>query len=151
MREFDTLAQLSAAVGQEVAVTDWVTMPRERIKLFADATDDHQWIHIDADRCARESPWKAPVAHGFLTVSMIPALFEKAVHLGAARMVINYGMNRVRFPAAVVEGARIRGRMTLLKVSELADCAQLEWNVVVECEGQDKPACVAELLMRRYA
>lgn len=151
MRDLDTLDAIRTVVGQEVAVSDWVAMPRERIHLFADATDDHQWIHVDAERCARESPFKAPVAHGFLTLSMIPAMFEKTIGLGAAKMVINYGMNRVRFPAPVPEGARIRARLTLVRVTELTDCAQLEWNVVVECEGEAKPACVAELLLRRYA
>ena len=150
MVDFPSLDALHAAVGKEVAVTGWVPMPRERIALFADATDDHQWIHVDAERCARESPWGAPVAHGFLTLSMIPAMFASTISLGDAKMVVNYGMNRVRFPAPVLQDTRVRARLTLLKVSALDDCAQLEWNVVVECEGQDKPACVAELLLRRY-
>lgn len=150
MRDLDTLDAIRAVLGQEVAVSEWVDMPRERIHQFADATDDHQWIHVDAERCAHESPFKTPVAHGFLTLSMIPAMFERTIGLGGARMVINYGMNRVRFPAPVPEGARIRARMTLLRVVELSDCVQLEWNVTVECEGEAKPACVAELLLRRY-
>lgn len=150
MRNFAGTEELQAAVGQEVAVTDWVPIDRARIGLFADATDDHQWIHVDPERCARESPFGAPVAHGFLTLSMVPALFAGAVGLGGARMVVNYGMNRVRFPAPVREGARIRARLTLLQVTPLDDCVQLTWNVVIECEGQEKPACVAELLLRRY-
>ncbi|QYF93329.1 MaoC family dehydratase [Massilia sp. PAMC28688] len=150
MRDFASLDDLKAAVGQEVALSDWVAIARERIALFADATDDHQWIHVDTERCRRESPWGAPVAHGFLTLSMIPAMFEQAVGLGNASMVVNYGLNRVRFPAPVPEGSRIRARVTLLRVTELDDCAQLEWSVVVECDGQQKPACVADLLLRRY-
>ena len=150
MREFATLSALHDAIGQEVAITDWVAIAPERIAMFADATDDQQWIHVDAERCARESPWSAPVAHGFLTLSMIPAMFAQSIGLGGASMVVNYGMNRVRFPAPVPAGSRIRARLVLNSVTELADCAQLVWNVTVECEGQDKPACVAELLLRRY-
>jgi acyl dehydratase len=150
MREFATLDEMRTLAGQEVAVSDWVEITQQRIGMFADATDDHQWIHVDPERCARESPFKTPVAHGFLTLSLLSSLFEKSMRMADANMVVNYGMNKVRFPAPVPVGSRVRARLTLLKVTDLADGAQLEWNVVMEREGSDKPVCVAELLMRRY-
>ncbi len=150
MREFATLDEMRSLAGQEVAVSEWVEITQQRIGMFADATDDHQWIHVDPERCARESPFKTPVAHGFLTLSLLSSLFEKSMRMADAKMVVNYGMNKVRFPAPVPVGSRVRARLTLLKVSDLADGAQLEWSVVMEREGSDKPVCVAELLMRRY-
>lgn len=150
MREFASLADMQAVVGQEVAVSDWVEMPQERINSFADATEDHQWIHLDQERCARESPFGKPIAHGFLTLSMLSHLFEQSVRMLDATMVVNYGLNRVRFPAPVPVGSRIRARLTLVKIDAIKDGAQLEWHVEVECEGASKPVCVAELLLRRY-
>ena len=150
MREFATLDEMRALVGQEVAVSEWVQITQRRIGLFADATDDHQWIHTDPERCARESPFDVPVAHGFLTLSLVSSLFEKSVGMADAKMVVNYGMNKVRFPSPVPVGSRVRARMTLLKITDLSDCAQVEWSVVVERDGGDKPVCVAELLLRRY-
>jgi acyl dehydratase len=150
MREFATLAEMRSLAGQEVAVSDWVDITQQRVDMFADATDDHQWIHVDPERCVRESPFKAPVAHGFLTLSLLSSLFEKSMRMADAKMVVNYGMNKVRFPAPVPVGSRVRARLTLLKVTDLADGAQLEWSVLMEREGGDKPVCVAELLMRRY-
>ena len=150
MREFATLAEMRALAGQEVAVSAWVEITQQRVAMFADATGDHQWIHVDAERCARESPFKTPVAHGFLTLSLLSTLFEQSVTMLDAKMVVNYGMNKVRFPAPVPVGSRVRARLTLLKVSDLEDGAQLEWSVLMEREGADKPVCVAELLLRRY-
>ena len=151
MREFANLDQMKVLVGQEVALSPWVEITQERIGQFADATADHQWIHVDPARCERESPFEKPVAHGFLTLSLIPSLFEKSMRMLDARMVVNYGMNKVRFPAPVPVNSRVRARMTLVKVDDIADDgAQLEWSVVLECEGEAKPVCVAELLMRRY-
>ncbi len=150
MREFATLDEMRDLVGQEVALSEWVQITQERIGMFADATDDHQWIHVDPERCVRESPFKTPVAHGFLTLSLLSNLFEQSLRMVDAKMVINYGLNRVRFPAPVPVGSRVRARLTLLKIEDLADCAQLQWSVVMEREGEDKPVCVAELLLRRY-
>jgi acyl dehydratase len=150
MRDFATLDALKAVVGQEVAVSDWVTVTQERVNLFADATNDHQWIHVDLDRCKRESPFGGPIAHGFLTLSLLSALFEQSVRMVDANMVVNYGLNKVRFPAPVPVGSRVRARLTLAKVEDIDGGAQLEWNVVVEREGGSKPVCVAELLLRRY-
>jgi acyl dehydratase len=150
MREFASLAEMRGLVGQEVAVTGWVAVEQERVQLFADATDDHQWIHLDVERCKKESPFGGPIAHGFLTLSMVSHLFESAVHMADAKMVVNYGLNKVRFPAPVPVGGRVRARLTLQKIEDIGGGAQLEWQVVVEREGGDKPVCVAELLIRRY-
>ncbi len=150
MRSFASLDELRSVVGQEVAVTEWMEIAQERVNLFADATDDHQWIHVDLERCQRESPFKAPIAHGFLTLSLVSTLFERAIAMVDAKMVVNYGLNKVRFPAPVPVGSRIRARMTLTKVEDIEGGAQLEWSVVMECEGGTKPVCVAELLLRRY-
>lgn len=150
MREFASLAEMRALAGQEVALTEWVAVEQERVQLFADATDDHQWIHLDVERCKQESPFGGPIAHGFLTLSMISHLFESAVRMADARLVVNYGLNKVRFPAPVPVGSRVRARLTLHKVEDIEGGAQLEWQVVVEREGGERPVCVAELLIRRY-
>lgn len=150
MREFKNLDEMRSLVGQEVAVSDWVEILQERVNTFADATDDHQWIHIDIERCKRESPFKGPIAHGFLTLSMLSGLFEKAIHMADATMVVNYGLNKVRFPAPVPVGSRVRARLTLSRIEDIDGGAQLEWHIVVEREGGTKPVCVAELLIRRY-
>jgi acyl dehydratase len=150
MREFASLNDMRALAGQEVAVTDWVEVTQQRVDLFADATDDHQWIHVDPERCKTESPFGGPIAHGFLTLSMLSSLFENAIRMTDATMVVNYGLNKVRFPAPVPVGSRIRARLTLQKVEDIEGGAQLEWSVVVEREGGTKPVCVAEMLMRRY-
>jgi acyl dehydratase len=150
MRDFATLDALKAVVGQEVAVSDWVMVTQERVNLFADATNDHQWIHVDLERCKTESPFGGPIAHGFLTLSLVSALFEQSVRMVDANMVVNYGLNKVRFPAPVPVGSRVRARLTLTKVDDIDGGAQLEWTVVVEREGGSKPVCVAELLLRRY-
>ena len=150
MREFASLAEMRGLVGQELAVTDWVPVSQERVNLFADATDDHQWIHVDIERSKRESPFGGPIAHGFLTLSMLSSLFEKAIRMADATMVVNYGLNKVRFPAPVPVGSRVRARLTLQKVEDIEGGAQLEWQVTIEREGGAKPVCVAELLIRRY-
>ncbi len=150
MREFSSLAEMQALVGQELAVSEWVEITQERVNIFADATDDHQWIHLDLERCARESPFGGPVAHGFLTLSLISGLFARALCMVDAKMVVNYGLNKVRFPAPVPVGSRVRARLTLQQVEPVDGGAQLEWGVIVEREGGAKPVCVAELLVRRY-
>ncbi|NHZ80315.1 MaoC family dehydratase [Massilia sp. CCM 8695] len=151
MREFSSLAEMQALVGQELAVSDWVEITQEHVNLFADATDDHQWIHVDLERCARASPYGGPVAHGFLTLSLISGLFDRTLRMVDAKMVVNYGLNKVRFPAPVPVGSRVRARLALQQVEPIEGGAQLAWSVVVEREGGTKPVCVAELLIRRYA
>ncbi len=150
MRSFANLAAMKAEIGNEVAVSDWVAITQARIDLFADATGDHQWIHTDAERAARESPYGATVAHGFLTLALLPALLVNALHMVDMTMGLNYGLNKVRFPAPVPVGSRLRARLTIAAIDDIADGAQILWGVVIEREGGDKPVCVAEFVMRRY-
>lgn len=151
MREIPTLAALKALIGQEVAVSAWFGIPQARIDQFAEATDDHQWIHVDRERAVRESPYGDTVAHGFLTLALLPAMLASALRMADMKMGVNYGLNRVRFPRPVPVNSRVRGRLTLSSVEDLPDGgAQLTWDIVVEREGSDKPVCVAEFLMRRY-
>jgi acyl dehydratase len=147
---FDSLQQLKGLIGQEVAVSDWMEITQERVNQFADATGDHQWIHIDPERAARESPYRKTVAHGFLTLSLLAQFAQQTIKFSKARMGINYGFNRVRFTAPVPVGAKIRTRFTLKEVEEIKGGAQTTWNVSMECEGESKPSCVAEWVTRRY-
>lgn len=150
MKTFENLSELRALVGQEVAVSDWITVTQEQVNLFAQATGDHQWIHVDVER-ARAGPFGAPIAHGFLTLSLIPKLFESAMEIRSSGMGVNYGLNKVRFTLPVPVGSRLRGRMKLLACEPIDnDGMQMSWQVTVEREGADKPACVAETLARRY-
>lgn len=151
MREIGTLAELKELIGQDVATSDWVEITQQRVQQFADATGDHQWIHLDVERSQRESPYGATIAHGFLTLSLLPALMQSAVHMPDARLSVNYGLNRVRFTAPVPVGSRVRAQMKLLALEEIPGGAQLTWLVTMEREGSDKPVCVAESVTRRYA
>jgi acyl dehydratase len=150
MTEIESIAKLSEHVGQEVAVSDWLEVTQERINGFAEATEDRQWIHIDPERAARESPFKQAIAHGFLTLSLLSELMRLAVAVGGVRMGINYGLNRVRFVSPVPAGSRIRGRFMLSGFEEIKGGAQATWNVTVERDGGDKPCCTAEWLVRYY-
>ncbi len=149
VRRFARLADLQPLVGQEIGLSDWLTVDQHRIDLFADATEDHQWIHVDPVRSAA-GPFGATVAHGFLTLSLLPPFFASGFHIEGIRMGINYGLNRVRFPAPVRVGSRLRGRFKLLAYVPLEGGAQITVEVTVEMEGSDKPACVAESVSRRY-
>lgn len=150
MKTFETLAELAACVGQEVAVSDWVTITQEQVDRFADATGDHQWIHVDPER-ARQGPFGAPIAHGFLTLSLLPRFFGSTFDVRGVRMGVNYGLNKVRFTAPVPVGSRLRARSTLLSAEPIAgDGLQTAWQVQIEREGGDKPVCVAESLVRHY-
>jgi acyl dehydratase len=137
-------------VGKEVAVTDWTSVTQERIDEFAGATGDGQWIHVDRERAARESPYRTTVAHGFLTLSLLPHFFKEAVEIQGARMGINYGLNRVRFTGPVPSGSRVRARFRLASAEDIEQGVQMVWNVTVEIEGADKPALVAEWITRRH-
>jgi acyl dehydratase len=144
------LAELPALVGQEVAVSDWITITQEQINLFAQATGDHQWIHVDVEK-AKAGPFGAPIAHGFLTLSLIPKLFETSFMIVDSRMGVNYGLNKVRFTAPVPVGSRVRGRMKLLASEPIEkDGMQMTWQVTMEREGSDRPVCIAESVSRRY-
>lgn len=151
MRIIESLADLPPLVGQEVATSDWITITQEQVNLFAEATGDHQWIHVDVER-AQAGPFGAPIAHGFLTLSLIPRFFESALEIRGTRMGVNYGLNRVRFTAPVPVGSRLRARMKLLECLPLeGNGVQTAWLVTVEREGSEKPACIAESISRRYA
>jgi acyl dehydratase len=150
-REVADIEELKSLVGEEVAVGDWVEITQERINQFAEATSDHQWIHEDVERCKRESPFGTTIAHGYLTLSLIPHLSQNSFAIRQPlRMAINYGSNKVRFTSPVPAGSRVRNRMTPLEVSDVAGGWQVRWQVTVEIEGKDKPACVAEVISRLY-
>jgi acyl dehydratase len=151
MRTIDGLDALRGLVGQEVGASDWRPVTQERINAFADVTDDHQWIHVDPVRAARETPFGGSIAHGFLTLSLISSLLRSAVSVSGLSMSINYGLNRVRFVSPVPAGARIRGVVSLGALTEIDGGAQATWNVVVEREGGSKPCLAAEWLVRYYA
>lgn len=144
------LRELESRVGEEVGVSPWVEMPQERIDLFAKATEDFQWIHVDPAR-AKGSPFGTTIAHGFLTLSMVPKLVESTFEFSDRKMGVNYGLNKVRFTAPVPAGANIRGRFKLAKYEKLDDGGvQTTWSVTVEREGGDKPVMVAETVSRHY-
>ena len=150
MRTFQTLAELAALVGQEVAVSDWITITQEQVNQFAQATGDHQWIHVDVER-AKAGPFGGPIAHGFLTLSLIPKFFESSFEIAQSRMGVNYGLNKVRFMAPVPVGSRLRARMKMLQCDAIDNQGvQMVWEVAVQREGSDKPVCVAESIVRRY-
>jgi acyl dehydratase len=154
MRAFESLAELEAVVGQDVTVGDWITIDQERVDRFAEATDDRQWIHVDPER-AKRGPFGAPIAHGFLTLSLLPHLMASAIDIRNTVMGVNYGLNKVRFPSPVPVGSRLRARFKLLSLEHLPPQmghpgAQLVWETTIEREGGDKPVCVAETVTRRY-
>jgi acyl dehydratase len=148
----ENLESLKAFVGREIRVTDWLTLTQERVQQFAEATEDRQWIHVDRERAQKESPYGAPIAHGFLTLSLLSYFLKQAIEIhGGVRMGINYGLNRVRFPAAVRTGSRIRACVSLQSLKELPDCLEAVFSISVECEGAEKPCCVAEWIVRYYS
>jgi len=146
---FDSLDELKAAIGTEVGLSDWIEVPQERINTFADATGDHQWIHTDPERAA-QGPFGTTIAHGFLTLSLLPVLAQGVTTVNGVRMGVNYGLNKVRFPAPVPVGSRVRARFELLSVEDIEGGAQVVTRVTVEREGGDKPVCVAEAVSRIY-
>lgn len=148
--EFRDMEELCQRIGQEVAVSEWLTVTQERVDQFADATDDHQWIHVDAERAAK-SPLGGTIAHGFLTLSLISYFMGQTITFPPSRMTLNYGLNRVRFTAPVRTGKRVRARIRLLEVKEANDGAvDTIWDVTIELEGSERPACVAQTISRRY-
>jgi acyl dehydratase len=146
----DGVAGLKSLVGNEIGVSDWRQMTYEAIRKFADATGDHQWIHVDRERIARESPFGKPIAHGYFTVSMIAGIFFELVEIKNFAMVINYGLNKVRFPAPLKEGQRYRLSVKLGDVTEIPNGVEGLLAATIEIEGERKPACVAELVFRFY-
>lgn len=149
-RIFQTLADLHACVGQDIATSDWSTVTQAQVNQFAEATGDHQWIHVDVER-AKAGPFGAPIAHGFLTLSLLPTFFDTAVEVVEARMGVNYGLNRVRFMSPVPVGSRLRAHIRLLDSEAIEGGGyQMVWQSTIELEGAAKPACVAESVVRRY-
>ncbi|MBC3885956.1 MaoC family dehydratase [Undibacterium griseum] len=150
MREIHSLEELKSLVGQPLATSEWVSIEQERINQFAEATGDHQWIHLDIERAKKESPFGGTIAHGFLTLSLLPMLMGNAIRLTYVKMGVNYGLNKVRFPAPVPAGSRVRGHIKLLQVDDIKDGAQMIWEVTIEREGSEKPVCIAESISRSY-
>jgi acyl dehydratase len=150
MRTFEKISDLQPLVGQELGVSDWMTVTQEQINKFAEATGDHQWIHIDPER-AKAGPFGTTIAHGFLTLSLLPEMTARAFRVTETRMGVNYGLNKVRFPAPVPAGSKLRGRFKLIEYVPLEGGAQVTVECTMEREGSDKPVCVAESLARRYA
>jgi acyl dehydratase len=150
MRHIASLADLKNLVGREVAVSDWIKIDQARINLFAQASGDHQWIHVDPERCRNESPFGTPIAHGFLTLSLLPMLLQSSITFPPCKLALNYGLNRVRFPAPVQVDQRIRAHMTLQTVEDVVGGVQMVWEVTLVCDRVEKPVCVAELILRHY-
>jgi acyl dehydratase len=141
---------IAARVGEEIAVSDWLEVTQQRIDQFAEATSDHQWIHVDPVRAAAELPSTRTIAHGFLTLSLLSTLIRDSIRFTGLRMAINYGLNRVRFVSPVPSGSRIRALITLQAVDSVSDGFQVTWQVTIEREGSEKPACVADWIVRYY-
>ena len=148
--DISTLEKLRAQVGQEAVVTQWVDVTQQRIDLFAEATGDFQWVHVDTGRSARESPFGGTIAHGFLTLSLLGKFYHEDVLLPFCDLGLNYGLNRVRFTNPVRAGSRVRGRFVLSRLDDVEGGIQCTWTVTFEIEGVERPACVAEHVVRRY-
>lgn len=144
------LDDLQSRVGEEIAVSDWQQITQDQVQAFADTTGDQQWIHTDPDRARRETPFGGTIAHGFMSLAMLPKLLEQHIQLDGMKMALNYGCNRVRFPAPLPTGSRIRARFTLASAEPIDGGAQVQWLGTVEREGSEKPVCVAEMLMRCF-
>ncbi|MCU1640202.1 MAG: NADPH:quinone reductase [Nocardia sp.] len=150
MIDFTSFDELRAAVGTEIGVSDWILIDQERIDRFAEATGDHQWIHVDPER-ATAGPYGHTIAHGFLTLSLVVPMTAQVMQVGFARLAINYGLNKVRFITPVPVGSRIRGRFTLNSLTDIPGGVQAERAVTIEIDGEPKPACVAESIARYLA
>jgi acyl dehydratase len=145
-----TLAELPGLVGTELGTSDWYEVTQEAVQQFADATNDHQWIHLDVERAKSESPFGGPIAHGFLTLSLVVPLVAQVLTITDVKMGVNYGLNKVRFPAPVPVGSKVRARVTLKESEQVAGGVQNILTVTVEREGGDKPVCIAEWVTRQY-
>ena len=150
MQVVESVPALKDLVGHEIGVSDWFVVSQERITQFAETIEDRQWIHVDRERAERESPFRTTIAHGFLTISLLGHLMNQVIEVHGSRMNVNYGTNRVRFPAAVSAGSRIRARVALDSVRAVCDSVEAVFLFTVECEGSEKPCCVAEWVLRFY-
>jgi len=147
---FTSTADAKARLGQEIGLSDWMLVDQERVDAFARVTGDQQWIHVDVERAKRESPFGGPIAHGYLTLSLLAKFAQECVAVDGIKLAVNYGLNRVRFTSPVKVGSRVRARFVLAEVDDIPGGAQLVWQAVIEIEGGDKPACVAEMVSRWY-
>ena len=151
MRTVSGLEEMKGLVGQELGVSDWHTVTQQEINLFADATHDHQWIHVDPERCRRESPFGGPIAHGYYTLSLAPHLLSEILRVDGVRMGVNYGLNKMRLPSPLPVGAKVRARATLTALEPVQGGASATIGLTFEVENQPKPPCVAEVIYRYYA
>ena len=142
---------VKAKVGEHLGYSDWMEVTQDRVNQFADATGDHQWIHVDPERAAKESPFGGPIAHGYLTLSLAPVLLGSLMRVEGISMGVNYGLNKLRFPAPVPVGAKLRVGASVAGVEDIAGGAQVTMDITFEVDGQDKPACVAQAVYRYYA
>jgi len=145
-----TMAEVPGLLGSELGSSDWFEVTQEHVNQFAEATGDHQWIHVDVERAKAESPFGGPIAHGYLTLSLIIPMYSEVLVVSDAKMGVNYGLNKVRFPAPVPVGSKVRLSATLKAVDEVAGGLQLTMATVIEREGGDKPVCIAEMVFRYY-
>lgn len=150
MTEFSTIEQLRRATGTPLNPSNWIAITQERINAFADCTEDQQWIHVDPLRAAN-GPFKGPIAHGYLTLSLLSKIFDEVIRIENITSAINYGLDRVRFPSPVPAGSNIRGQVTIASVSDIAHGVQVEFDVVIECDQTEKPACIARSIARYLA
>ena len=148
-RVIDGIKGLRAHAGEHIGYTDWMEVTQDQVNQFADATGDHQWIHVDVER-AKQGPFGGPIAHGFLTLSLIPTVLQQVVELRGFAMGVNYGLEKVRFPAPVPVGSKVRGGVTIDEVTEVAGGVQVAQTITFEIDGADKPACAAVFLSRHY-
>ena len=151
MRTINGLSEMQSLVGQELGVSDWHLVTQEEINTFAEATHDHQWIHVDPERCRRESPFGGPIAHGYYTLSLAPYLFAQVLRVDGVRMGVNYGLNKMRLPSPLPIGSKVRVRATLNGFEPIDGGASSTIGLSFEVEGQAKPTCVAEVIYRYYA
>jgi acyl dehydratase len=152
MREFETINDYAAQIGKEIGVSDWVLVDQDRINKFADATGDHQWIHVDVERAKKDMPGGKTIAHGYLTLSLIPFLTKKIAHVKKVSRGINYGSNKVRFTSPVPAGSRVRARQKLIAADPVqGNGIRFTAEITIEIEGQERPACIAEVMSIQYA
>ncbi len=149
-RTINGLEGLRELVGQELGTSDWLEITQDRVDQFAEATGDHQWIHVDRERAEKYSPYKTTVAHGYLTISLSPMLISQVMEVEGVKMGVNYGLNKLRFPAPVKVGSRVRVRVALKEVNDITGGAQVVTNLTFEVEGEEKPCCVAEAVVLYY-
>jgi acyl dehydratase len=147
---FSGIDDAKSRIGQEIGISDWLVIDQARVNGFADVTGDQQWIHVDVERAGRESPFGGPIAHGYLTLSLLAKFAGECIAVDGIKLAVNYGLNRVRFASPVKVGSRVRARFTLGAVEDIAGGAQMLWQATIDIEGNDKPACIAEMLTRWY-